>query len=120
MSRPINDSLWQQLTQDVTVEMRAWRLAHPKATLREIELELDARLNRMRARLLEDLALTSSAVDWAQAPAAQVPRCSACDQPLQDTGAKLRRLQTHGAQALTLERSYGVCPACGAGLFPPR
>lgn len=120
MSRPITDSLWQQLTQDVTAEMRAWRLAHPKATLRAIELELDARLARMRARMLEDLAVTSSAADWAALPAAEVPHCPACDQPLEDTGAKLRTLQTHGGQALTLERPYGVCPACGAGLFPPR
>src|SRR4051794_421747 len=52
MSRPINNALWQQLTQDVTAAMGAWRLAHPTATLREIEVELDPRLNRMRARLL--------------------------------------------------------------------
>jgi hypothetical protein len=120
MSRPINDALWQQLTQDVTTEMRVWRLAHPKATLREIELELDARLQRMRAHMLEDLALTSSAADWAATPAEEVPRCPACDQPLQATGAKPRTLQTHGGHALTLERPYGVCPACRAGLFPPR
>lgn len=120
MSRPINDALWQQLTQDVTTEMRAWRLAHPKATLREIELELDARLNQMRARMLEDLALASSAADWAAVPPEELPRCPACDQPLEDTGAKPRTLQTHGGQALSLERPYGICPACGAGLFPPR
>jgi YgiT-type zinc finger domain-containing protein len=120
MSRPITDALWQQLTQDVTAAMRAWRLAHPKATLRAIELELDARLNWMRARMLEDLALSSSAADWAAAPAEEVPCCPACDQPLAATGAKPRTLQTHGGHALTLQRPYGVCPACGAGLFPPR
>ena len=48
MSRPITDALWQQLTLEVTTEMRAWRLAHPKATLREIEVALDARLNHMQ------------------------------------------------------------------------
>jgi hypothetical protein len=120
MSRPINTTLWQQLTQDVTTEMRAWRLAHPKATLREIEVELDARLNQMRARMIEDLALASSAADWAATPAAEVPRCSACDHPLEGRGAKSRTLQTHGGQALTMERAYGVCPACAAGRFPPR
>ena len=101
MSRPINDALWQQLTQDVTAEMRVWRLAHPKATLRAIELELDARLNRMRARMVEDLALTSSAADWAATPAEDVPRCPTCEQLLQATGAKARTLQTHGGQTLT-------------------
>lgn len=120
MSRPMNDALWQQITHDITTEMRAWRLAHPKATLCAIEVELDARLNRMRARMIEDLALTSSAADWTATPAAEVPRCAACDQSLEATGAKSRTLQTHGAQALTMERTYGVCPACGAGLFPPR
>jgi YgiT-type zinc finger domain-containing protein len=120
MSRPINDALWQQLTQDITTEMRAWRLAHPKATLREMEVELDARLNRMRARMLEDLAVTSRAAAWAATPAEENPRCAACDQPLEAKGAKPRTLQTHGGQALTIERTYGVCPACGAGLFPPR
>ena len=47
MSRPINTVLWQQLTQDVTAAMGAWRLAHPTATLREIELELVA--DRLKA-----------------------------------------------------------------------
>jgi hypothetical protein len=120
MSRPINQRLWQELSQTVTAEMGAWRQAHPKATLRAIELELDARLHRMRARMLEDLALTSSAADWATVPAEEVPHCPACAHPLHDTGSKPRTLQTHGGQALTVARPYGVCPACGAGLFPPR
>lgn len=120
MSRPITESLWQQMTQDVTAEMRAWRLAHPKATLREIERELDVRLNQMRARMIEDLVSTSHAADWGVAPAAEIPRCPTCDHPLEETGTKVRTLQTHGGQDIHLERPYGTCPACGAGLFPPR
>jgi hypothetical protein len=53
MKEPMNDALWQQLTQDVMTGMRDWRAQHPKATLREMEQELDTRLNRMRARMLE-------------------------------------------------------------------
>jgi hypothetical protein len=120
MSRPITEPLWQQLTAEITREMREWRLAHPKATLREIETELDARLARMRARMLEDLALTSSTAAWAETPAAPPPLCPHCQEPLDDRGAKTRTLQTHLRQELSLTRSYGVCPACGAGLFPPR
>ncbi|MFL5800791.1 MAG: hypothetical protein ACJ8CR_03540 [Roseiflexaceae bacterium] len=52
MSRPITEPLWQQLSAELTLEMRAWRLLLPKATLREIETELDTRLSHMRARLL--------------------------------------------------------------------
>jgi len=120
MREPINESLWQQLTQNVMIEMRAWRVEHPKATLREMETELDARLNRMRARMLEDLALASPAADWAATPAGQQPTCSDCGQSLHLRGADTRTLQTHGGEALTLKRHYGICPACGAGLFPPR
>jgi hypothetical protein len=54
MSRSINQPLWQHLSAEITREMGEWRLAHPKASLREIENELDARLNRLRARLLEE------------------------------------------------------------------
>jgi hypothetical protein len=120
MSRPITEPLWQHLTEEITREMREWRLAHPKATLRQIETELDARLSRMRSRMLEDLALTSSSAAWAETAAHQPPLCPHCQEPLDDRGAKTRTLQTHGGQELSLRRSYGVCPACGAGLFPPR
>ena len=120
MNRPITEPLWQQLTEELTREMRQWRLLHPKATLREIETELDARLSRMRARMLEDLALTSTTAVWTETPDPQQPLCPDCQQPLDQRGAKTRTLQTHGGQDLHLTRSYGVCPACGAGLFPPR
>lgn len=120
MSRPINEPLWQQLSAEITREMGAWRLAHPQATLREIETEFDARLSRLRLRLLEDLVLTSTTAGWTETPALEQPRCPDCDHRLDDRGVKSRTLQTHGGQELTLTRSYGVCPACGAGLFPPR
>ena len=120
MRRSINEPLWQQLTFQITQEMREWRLLHPKATLREIETELDARLNQMRARMLEDLALTSTSAVWTETAEPQQPRCPDCQLPLDDRGAKTRTLQTHGGQELSLTRSYGSCPVCGAGLFPPR
>lgn len=120
MREPINETLWQQLTQDVQTHMKAWRLEHPKATLRAIETELDTRLNRMRARLLEDLSLASPAADWTDTPSTQHPTCPDCGVPLQLRGSEPRTLQTHGGQDVTLRRRYGTCPACGAGLFPPR
>jgi hypothetical protein len=120
MSQPINQALWQHLTQNLMTEMQEWRTHHPKATLREMETELDARLSRMRARMLEDIALASPAADWADTPIAQHPTCPDCGQLLQLRGIDIRTLQTHGGQNLTFERRYGTCPACGAGLFPPR
>lgn len=120
MSGTINEQTWHRLTEEIINGMREWRAQHPKATLREMERELDARLARVRARMLEDMALASRAADWADAPAGEKPTCPDCGQPLQLRGTDTRTLQTQAGQPLTLERHYGTCPACGAGFFPPR
>lgn len=100
-------------------EMTAWRHAHPTASLTEIEAALDACLARVRAALLDTAAHATPAADWRTAPPEQHPVCPHCSTRLQARGKHRRRLRTHGDQVLTLERSYGVCPACGTGLFPP-
>jgi len=120
MSRPIDEQVWHRLTAEIMSGMREWRVAHPKATLREIEQELDHRWVRVRARMLEDMALASAAADWTTTPAGQQPACPDCGAPLQPRGTDTRTLQTHGGQDIILERQYGSCPACAAGLFPPR
>lgn len=120
MARPLNEALWRQLTDEITTGMCEWRSQHSKATLREIETELDARLARARARMLEDLALTSTAATWQEAARLQTPSCPECGTPLDQRGTHPRTLLTHGGQELRLERSYGLCPKCGSGLFPPR
>ena len=113
------DRRWNALAADVMLGMKDWRVAHPRATLREIEAALDERLARMRARMLEDLALASTAADWEGAPASEHPMCSDCGQPLARESRHTRRVQTQGGQDLALERRYATCLACGAGLFPP-
>lgn len=120
MARSRTESAGRHLTEDIMTGMREWRIQHPKATLREIETELDARLARTRARMLEDLALQSTAAAWRDAARLHTPTCPQCGTPLEERGTHPRTLLTHGGQALTLERSYGVCPSCASGLFPPR
>lgn len=120
MSGRISEQSWHHLTEEIMSGMREWRAQHPKATLREMETELDARWARVRARMLEDMALASAAADWTEASQSEQPTCLDCGQPLQLRGAQTRTLQTQGGQVLQLQRQYGSCPACGAGLFPPR
>jgi NADH pyrophosphatase NudC (nudix superfamily) len=120
MSGTINEQTWHRMTEEIMSGMREWRAQHPKATLREMEDELDARWAWVRARMLEDMALASAAADWSETPIGAHPTCPDCGQPLQLRGTGTRTLQTHGGQALQLERRYGTCPACGAGRFPPR
>jgi ribosomal protein L34E len=107
------------LSDELLTGVYEWRLHHPKATLTEIEAAIDERLARLRTQLLQDAACATPATDWRAAPPAERPRCPQCQTPLQPRGTQPRTLQTHGGRDLILERTYGVCPACEAGLFPP-
>jgi RNase P subunit RPR2 len=114
------DTQWHELAEDVLTGMKEWRLQHPKATFREIEQALDEQLSQARARMLQDLALASTAADIQATHEQERPVCPTCGTPLVSDGRKARRLVTRHNQEVTLERSYGVCPTCGEGFFPPR
>jgi predicted RNA-binding Zn-ribbon protein involved in translation (DUF1610 family) len=113
------DAKWDELAEEVLSGMKEWRLQHPKATLREIEQALDERLAKMRARMLQDAALASAAADIKVAEEAERPHCPVCGARLEGRGSAVRQLTTQHNQTLELSRSYGVCPQCGAGFFPP-
>ena len=120
MSHPIDEQAWQRMTAEIMSGMREWRLQHPKATLADIEAALDQHWYRLRVRMLRDVALQSSTANWQPSSAAERPTCPACGTPLILRGKRARHLKTYGGQDLTLHRSYGRCPTCKKGLFPPR
>lgn len=112
------DEGWRELAEEVLFGIKEWRLQHPKASLREIEAALDERWSRARARVLQDLALASAAADLSAA-SGERPACPSCGVSLEARGQQTRELTTYHDRTLRLERSYAVCPACEAGLFPP-
>jgi YgiT-type zinc finger domain-containing protein len=116
---PQADPEWERLVMEVLTGMREWRVAHPRATLVEIEAAVDERLDGLRARMVEDAALASRAARLRELPEAERPRCPECGQFLVERGRPTRTLTVRGNRQIHLERSYGVCPACGAGHFPP-
>lgn len=120
MGHEPDDQNWEALSHEILTGMREWRVQHPTATLREIEVTLDEHLSRLRARMLQDVALQSVAADWKLAPATDRPSCRVCGTPLLLRGKRARQLKTHGGQQIILARSYGLCPTCKQGLFPPR
>lgn len=111
---------WAGDAESVWSGLADWRAAHPKATLSEIEVALDERLDRLRARLLADLALASAAADVREALAEERPRCERCGVVLQGRGQSVRKLLTQGGAEVPLQRTYVACPQCGDGTFPPR
>jgi NADH pyrophosphatase NudC (nudix superfamily) len=105
---------WQQSSQAIA----SWRAAHPKATLAEIEAAVDEQVNRLRARMIEEVAQASP---LEQAESEQGARtCPQCGERMQARGKHRRRLQTQGGQQVTLTRQYLSCPGCGYSFFPPR
>jgi ribosomal protein S27AE len=113
------DREWRALSEEILLGMKEWRQQHPKATLREIEEAVTERLSRLGARMIQDAAQTSAAADWTKQVEAEAPRCEHCGEVLVSRGKRPRRLQASGGAQVTIERSYGTCPRCGVGLFPP-
>ena len=111
------EAKWRAMSEGMISGLRAWREGHPQATLGEIEQTIDERLWVLRAQMIEDTALSSAARDWGGQGAG--PSCPACGTGLKVRGQQQRQLQTHGGQRVILERSYGQCPSCGQGFFPP-
>src|SRR5207249_8558131 len=99
--------------------MTQWRKEHPKATWAEIEAAVDERINQLRAQLLEDLVQMGESESWSEIAQEERPSCATCGKPLVARGKQTRYLQTNGGEAVKLTRTYGACPACGVGFFPP-
>ena len=110
---------WHEVAQEVLLEMNTWREEHPTATMQEIEEEVDTRIARMRARLVEGLAMSSAAAEGGSRASDQPACCPTCGGVLQARGKQVRKLTTTGEQTVRLERSYGYCPKCQGGFFPP-
>ena len=111
---------WRVLSEQILTDVKEWRRSHPKATLREIEDEVHARMSRLEAQLIQDTAEASKSRTGSGVGPQEGPTCPVCGTPLHARGKRARKLQAAGGQAVTLNRDYGTCPNCGTGLFPPR
>lgn len=118
MKREKGKEEWRRLSEKVIEGSSEWRREHPKATLREIEEEIDKQLSEMRARMITDIAQGSASAEWEAGEKAAV--CPQCGAELLKKGKKKRKLQTREGREIELEREYGICLKCGQGIFPPR
>lgn len=95
----------------VETAMRAWRQAHPTATLHEIEAEVDQQLGAVRAALIGAVAGEGEEA---------IPSCPACGHRMhRDRMRTVQQATAHGG-TLELTGQAWRCPVCGTGLFPPR
>jgi hypothetical protein len=104
-----DEQRWHEVAQEVLLEMRSWREEHPTATLQEIEEEVDARLARRRAGLVEARAMSSAAVEGG-GRAASV---------LSEVGRRAARARPAAAQARDDGPAQGA-PRASLWLLSPR
>src|SRR5437588_11919962 len=90
---PMVGETWEHGMQEAMLGLRDWRALHPSATLAEIEAELDGRWHRLRAQMLTDLALASTATELAAGPR---PRCPGRGGPLPHAGGRGRTVGAAG------------------------
>lgn len=107
---------WAEATTAAEQELVAWRRAHPRPTLTELEQVTAGVARRLQRRLLEDLAAGLAT----ETAGAARPACPRCQTPMERRGRKVREVVVaHQPTPLRLIRPYFVCPACCAGLSPP-
>lgn len=111
---------WSVIAEEAWAGVADWRAAHPQATFSEIEREVDQRLDRLRSRMLQDVALASAVSDMATVRDGERPACPSCGGRLEAHGKHKREVQTMRGDAVSLRRSYTVCQSCKTGVFPPR
>jgi hypothetical protein len=116
----MDEHAWQQKSAEILTNITEWRRAHPKATFVEIEDEVHQRLMELEAQVLQDAAQASESREWGKPSEQAAPACPTCAIPLEARGKHQRTLQGNGGQSVQLTRTYGTCPKCGVGLFPPR
>ena len=111
---------WVRKFRQASSEISDWRGQHPRASLTEIENAVDDELAKLRAEMIQELALESALTDIKQLPAEERPKCPKCRRPLAANGKQKRRITTTYEQSVELERSKGYCNSCRASYFPPR
>lgn len=115
----MDEHAWLKKSTEILTDIKEWRRTHPKSTFVEIEDEVHRRLMELEAQVLQDAAQVSESREWSHTSGQIGPLCPTCGVPLEARGKRQRTLQGNGGQRLQLERTYGTCPKCGAGLFPP-
>ena len=92
---------WQGRSEEMNADIAEWREQHPRATFREIESEIERRLNEYRAKVMADTANQSTSAELKEG--ADGPECPRCGARLAGRGRKKRKLQTRGGQAVEYE-----------------
>lgn len=105
----------QSSAQEMEARLQQWRQAHPQATFDEMEDAIQQELVHWQAQMMGAFLREGAAGDAGEA----APVCMTCSKRMQRCGMRTRTVVSRLGQPIPFARAYWVCPACGAGLFPP-
>lgn len=108
---PASSSSPDPLDADLRGALAQWQAAHPTATLAEIEQAVDRQLSASRAALIASTAMAGEP--------GERPAYPDCGQRMHRSATRSIQLTTAHEGHVELQGQVSVCPACGAGLFPP-
>jgi len=110
---------WTDAFEQASERISEWRGKHPRASFTDIEHTVDQQLAKVRAAMIQDLAMQSELRAFKELPIAERPKCPGCGKPLAANGKQSRQLITTHEQVVKLERSKGYCRRCRVSFFPP-
>jgi hypothetical protein len=99
--------------------MDTWNKSNPDATFLEIEEKARELVSRLEVSLIQKSALEREEENWIKKGKEERPTCPICHVLLVSRGKRTRNLQGAAEREIKLKRTYGTCPNCGIGVFPP-
>jgi RNase P subunit RPR2 len=115
-----DENSFKEVSEEIRREMNAWNASHPKATFLEVEVKARELVSQLEALLIQESVSERAREEWSQREERERPTCPNCQVPLLSRGKRVRHLQATAGRAIHLQRTYGTCPQCGTGFFPPR
>ena len=113
-----NQKDWDELYQEASQAMRRWRREHKRVTLTEIGETVDEELARIRAQMVQDLAMASEVADIRSLAKEERPKCPHCGRPVTANSRQKRRLTKDHEQVVELKQSKAYCRHCKQSFFP--
>jgi len=114
------EEIIRDLSEEILVDMDNWNKVNPDATFLEIEEKARELASKLEVALIQNSANEREESNWKDRDEKERPICPHCKILMNSRGKHTRVLQGAQGREIQLKRSYGTCPKCGVGFFPPR
>jgi hypothetical protein len=115
-----DEEIIRDISEEILVDMDNWNKSNSNATFLEIEEKARELVSKLEVALIQNSALEREEDSWKDMDEKNRPTCPHCKLLINMRGNRIRKLQGAHGREIKLKRTYGTCPKCGVGFFPPR